>query len=163
MVTPAPAVLDSFRLCRAMNALHAMMREMLAGSGLEIRQLKNELVISNPDNPDKGRIYINYITGEVSWKRPVWGLPRVPQRIRAGARSRSGYRAGRRCAGHYPRVVRGRRSGRLMTPGPRRVMWSHPGAARAGLQGASGQRKEGRDGKIRQHDLGMNRVHSRAD
>ncbi len=72
MVTPAPAVLDSFRLCWAMNALHAMMREMLAGSGLEIRQLKNELVISNPDNPDKGRIYINYITGEVSWKRPVW-------------------------------------------------------------------------------------------
>ncbi len=45
---------------------------MLAGSGLDIRDLDKELVISNPRDPDKGRIYINYTTGEVSWRRPVW-------------------------------------------------------------------------------------------
>ncbi len=72
METQAPADLDTVRLCRAANILHALARDMLAGSGLDIRQRRHELVISNPRNPDRGRIYINYLTGEVSWQRPVW-------------------------------------------------------------------------------------------
>jgi hypothetical protein len=37
MVTPAPAELDAVRLCKARTMLHAFVREMLAGSGLQIR------------------------------------------------------------------------------------------------------------------------------
>src|ERR1700722_6118746 len=72
MMTEAPAELNSIRLCRARTTLHALVRGMLAGSGVEIREREKELVISNPRDPDKGRIYINYTTGEVSWQRPVW-------------------------------------------------------------------------------------------
>jgi hypothetical protein len=64
--------LDSVRLVKSRNKLHALVREMLAGHGLEIRELEKRLVISNPRNPEMGRIYINYLTGEMSWRRPVW-------------------------------------------------------------------------------------------
>jgi hypothetical protein len=64
--------LDSVRLVRARNTLHALVRDMLTGRGLEIREREKALVISNPRNPDMGRIYINYLTGEMSWRRPVW-------------------------------------------------------------------------------------------
>jgi hypothetical protein len=72
MVTPTPTELEAVRLCKARTTLHALVREMLTGSGLEIRDRDRKLVISNPRDPDRGRIYINYITGEVSWQRPVW-------------------------------------------------------------------------------------------
>jgi hypothetical protein len=71
-VTGTTAELDSIQLCKARSKLHALVREMLAGRGLEIRELETRLVISNPRNPDMGRIYINYLTGEMSWRRPVW-------------------------------------------------------------------------------------------
>jgi hypothetical protein len=63
---------DSVRLVKSRNKLHALVREILAGRGLEIRELEKRLVISNPRNPEMGRIYINYLTGEMSWRRPVW-------------------------------------------------------------------------------------------
>src|ERR1700683_2792026 len=72
MVTPTPTELEAVRLCKTKTTLHALVREMLTGSGLEIRDRDRKLVISNPRDPDRGRIYINYITGEVSWQRPVW-------------------------------------------------------------------------------------------
>jgi hypothetical protein len=45
---------------------------MLDGSGLKTRQLKRELVISNPAEPEKGRIHVEYASGYVSWERTVW-------------------------------------------------------------------------------------------
>src|SRR5215469_16404272 len=52
---------------------------MLDGSKpeLRVRQLKHALVISNPRDPDKGRVYMEYATGLVSHVRPVredWGI-----------------------------------------------------------------------------------------
>jgi hypothetical protein len=54
-----------------------MVKAMLAGSGLTIRVLKNGLVIFNPRDRDKGRVYIEFATGHVTWERTVqdhWGL-----------------------------------------------------------------------------------------
>jgi hypothetical protein len=45
---------------------------MLDGSGLQVRQLKRELVISNPTEPEKGRIHVEYANGYVSCERTVW-------------------------------------------------------------------------------------------
>jgi hypothetical protein len=64
--------LDAVGLCRARNRLLRTVREMLVGSGLDIRARKKELVVSNPRNRDQGRIYINYTSGEVSWQQPTW-------------------------------------------------------------------------------------------
>ena len=46
--------------------------ELLRGTVLEIRELTHHLVISNPRDPDKGRIYIAYTTGEVSHRLITW-------------------------------------------------------------------------------------------
>lgn len=72
MITDTADDLDSVRLVKARNTLHALVRDMLTGHRLDIRELKTNLAIGNPYNPDMGRIYINYLTGEMSWKRPVW-------------------------------------------------------------------------------------------
>jgi hypothetical protein len=68
----SPGDLQAVRSCRARNTLLTLVRNMLAGSGLDIRDRDKYLVISNSADPDQGRIYINYRTGEVSWQRPVW-------------------------------------------------------------------------------------------
>jgi hypothetical protein len=44
----------------------------MKGSGLDIRELENQLVISTPGHPEMGRIYITYKKGEVSHRRTVW-------------------------------------------------------------------------------------------
>jgi hypothetical protein len=49
---------------------------MLDGSGLSVREQKRELVIINPRDQEKGRVYVEYDTGHVSWQRTVlehWG------------------------------------------------------------------------------------------
>jgi hypothetical protein len=71
-MTQASDELPAVQLCQARNKLGAMARRMLAGSGLEIRDLERGLAISNPRDPDRGRIYISYVTGEVSLSRPSW-------------------------------------------------------------------------------------------
>jgi hypothetical protein len=58
--------------CQAMTALRRQVGEMLAGSGLRIREQARELVITNPQDPDKGRIYIDYAEGQVCWTRTIW-------------------------------------------------------------------------------------------
>jgi hypothetical protein len=72
MMTRASAGLDAVELCRARNRLHSVVRAMLAGSGLEIRDRRRGLAITNPGDRDRGRIYINYVTGEVSWQQSTW-------------------------------------------------------------------------------------------
>jgi hypothetical protein len=59
------------------NAMLRMVRAMLDGSGLVVRALRSGLVITNPHDRDKGRIYIEFKTGHVTWERAVqehWGL-----------------------------------------------------------------------------------------
>jgi hypothetical protein len=68
----APDELPAVRFCQARSKLRAVTRSMLAGSGLEIRDLERALVVCNPRDPDKGRIYISYATGEVSLNRTSW-------------------------------------------------------------------------------------------
>jgi hypothetical protein len=70
MATQPPGDIEAVRRCRARNTLLALVRAMLAGSGLDIRDRDKYLAISNPKEPDQGRIYISYTTGEVSWQRP---------------------------------------------------------------------------------------------
>lgn len=71
-MTQVPDELPAVRLCQARNKLMAVARTLLAGSGLEIRDLERSLVICNPRDPDRGRIYISYVTGEVSLTRTLW-------------------------------------------------------------------------------------------
>ena len=59
-------------LCRAQGVLRQQVEALLRGSGLEIRERTSHLVISNPRDPDKGRIQISYTSGEVSWKHVTW-------------------------------------------------------------------------------------------
>ena len=49
---------------------------MLAGSGLEVQMLEHELVITNPDLRDRGRVHVDYDGGHVSWEHTCfdyWG------------------------------------------------------------------------------------------
>jgi hypothetical protein len=57
---------------RERNALIRAVRTLLKGSGLDIRERARGLVISNPGHPEHGRIYITYISGEVSHCRTTW-------------------------------------------------------------------------------------------
>jgi hypothetical protein len=63
-------VASSVQLAR--SALRARVDELLRGSGLEVRELADQLVISDPRHPDSGRIYIRYASGDVSYRRVIW-------------------------------------------------------------------------------------------
>jgi hypothetical protein len=45
---------------------------LLKDSGLRVRELTYELVITNPRDPEKGQVHIAYEDGFVSWERVVW-------------------------------------------------------------------------------------------
>jgi hypothetical protein len=62
-------ILQAFR---DRNALIRAVRTKLKGSGLEIRELTNHLVISHPGHPEYGRIYITFATGDVTHRRTLW-------------------------------------------------------------------------------------------
>jgi hypothetical protein len=57
---------------RARNALVRTVRTRLKGTGLDIRELAEALVISRPGHRDQGRVYITYASAEVSLGRTVW-------------------------------------------------------------------------------------------
>jgi hypothetical protein len=63
---------DELRAFRDRNTLIRTVRTMLKGTGLDIRELANGLVISHPGHPERGRIYITYARGEVSHRRTIW-------------------------------------------------------------------------------------------
>jgi hypothetical protein len=46
--------------------------KLLKGSGLRVRELTYELVITNPRDPEKGQVHIAYQDGFVSWERVTW-------------------------------------------------------------------------------------------
>jgi hypothetical protein len=63
---------DAFRAIRARSELVRAVRDQLKGTGLDIRELVNELVLSNPGHPEQGRIYVTYDKAEVSHRRTLW-------------------------------------------------------------------------------------------
>jgi hypothetical protein len=63
---------DPFAQIRARNGLVRTVRDSLKGSGLDIRERRNELVISHPGHPEHGRIYVTLASGEVSHARTTW-------------------------------------------------------------------------------------------
>ncbi|HEY1916131.1 MAG TPA: hypothetical protein VGH27_11220 [Streptosporangiaceae bacterium] len=46
--------------------------ELVTKLGLRVQELENELVITNPRDPDRGQIHIDYTDGYVSWERVAW-------------------------------------------------------------------------------------------
>jgi len=70
--TSTPAEPDQLATVRARNRLIDQVRAALSGTGLDIRDRADALVISRPGYPDNGRVYITYTTAEVSLSRPVW-------------------------------------------------------------------------------------------
>lgn len=71
--TQPPDELTWIQICQARSALRRQVDGLLRGSGLEIRELATCLVIYNPRDPDKGRIYITYTTSDVSHRLVTWG------------------------------------------------------------------------------------------
>ncbi|HEX4101803.1 MAG TPA: hypothetical protein VHY21_14900 [Pseudonocardiaceae bacterium] len=71
-MTHPPDELTWIQICRVRSHLHRAVAALLRGSGLEIRELANHLVIFNPKDPEKGRIYITYTTGEASRRLVTW-------------------------------------------------------------------------------------------
>lgn len=63
---------SAFQPIRARNTLIHTVRTLLRGTGLDIRELASELVISSPGHPEHGRIYITYAHAEVSHRRTTW-------------------------------------------------------------------------------------------
>jgi hypothetical protein len=71
-MTNGPYELTWIQMCRARSALRQKVDDLLRGSGLEVREMANDLAVSNPRDPDKGRIYVKYASGDVSLKRVIW-------------------------------------------------------------------------------------------
>ena len=65
--------------------------ELLAGSGLHLEELANELVITNPRDPEKGQVHVDFNDGYVSWEHVTWnywgtlaGLTDTGERVISG-------------------------------------------------------------------------------
>lgn len=71
-MTQATAEFNPVRLLRLRNALREQVNSVVAGSGLEVRELDRKLVIFNPRDLEKGRVYISYETVEVTRRRVTW-------------------------------------------------------------------------------------------
>jgi uncharacterized protein RhaS with RHS repeats len=54
------------------EAARRMVAAMVDGAELTVEALKTDLVITNPGYPERGRVYVEYATGHVSWERTVW-------------------------------------------------------------------------------------------
>ena len=71
-MTQAEDKTDASAALRARNLLIRAIREQLKGKNLDSRELARALVISAPGQPEKGRLYINLATAEVSYRLPAW-------------------------------------------------------------------------------------------
>lgn len=45
---------------------------LVDGTGLHVQELPCELVITNPDDPENGRLHVDLEHGYMSWERVVW-------------------------------------------------------------------------------------------
>ena len=71
-MTNEPDELSWVEKSHARFLLRQKVDDYLRGSGLQAREMVNDLAISNPHDPDKGRIYVKYANGDVSRKRVIW-------------------------------------------------------------------------------------------
>lgn len=71
-MTQAASNTSAVQAARARTGLAQSVRALLHGSGLDIRELTNHLVISAPGHPEYGRIYIGFTSGDVSLRRCTW-------------------------------------------------------------------------------------------
>jgi hypothetical protein len=71
-MTHRPGEPAEARIGRDRSNLRQKTDALLQGSGLDISELANALVIHNPHDPGKGRIHITYTRGDVSWERSTW-------------------------------------------------------------------------------------------
>lgn len=46
--------------------------ELVAGTGLKVREQPYELIIFNPDNPATGQIYVDYEEGHIALRHVAW-------------------------------------------------------------------------------------------
>jgi hypothetical protein len=46
--------------------------DLVAGSGLHVQERPGELVITNPADPGKGQVHVEYSDGYVSWQHMSW-------------------------------------------------------------------------------------------
>jgi hypothetical protein len=72
MIAPDESSGAGLRLARDRYEARRRVAAMLRGSGLRIRELKRELVISNPGEPDRGRIHMEYPGGDMSLVQTAW-------------------------------------------------------------------------------------------
>lgn len=54
------------------TAIKRAVAEMVAGSALHVEERPNELIITNPRDPEKGQIHVDLTDGFVSWERVTW-------------------------------------------------------------------------------------------
>jgi hypothetical protein len=46
--------------------------KLIEGTRLQVEEFANELVITNPDDPENGRLHVDFEHGYMSWERVVW-------------------------------------------------------------------------------------------
>jgi hypothetical protein len=56
----------------ARDRIRRAVAELLKDTGLHVRELTYELVITNPRDPEKGQVHVAYQDGLVSWERVTW-------------------------------------------------------------------------------------------
>jgi hypothetical protein len=71
-MTHRPGEPAEAQIGRARSTLRQKTDALVQGSGLDIRELANTLVIHNPHDPGKGRIHITYTRSDVPWERSTW-------------------------------------------------------------------------------------------
>jgi hypothetical protein len=72
MIAPDESSGAQLRLARDRYEARRRVTAMLRGAGLRIRELKYELAISNPRAPERGRIHLEYASGDMSLVQTTW-------------------------------------------------------------------------------------------
>src|SRR5580700_10571506 len=49
-----------------------LVAKLVDGTGLEVRELTNGLVITNPRYPERGQVHVAFADGYVCWERVAW-------------------------------------------------------------------------------------------
>jgi hypothetical protein len=64
--------LTAVELAKRMSKTRQVVSELLSGSGLHVRELTSELVVTNPGDPERGQVHIAFADGYVCWERVIW-------------------------------------------------------------------------------------------
>jgi hypothetical protein len=57
---------------RTKERIKEAVARLVEGTGLQVRELPRELVITNPDDPENGQLHVDFKHGYMSWERVVW-------------------------------------------------------------------------------------------